>query len=658
MTSDIKAEIDELKRLINYHNNLYYNNDAPEIADEEYDALYARLKTLEALNPQLVTEDSPTQRIGGAANKQFSPVVHKNPMMSLDNTYSKDEILAWHERTAKALNKANFDMVVEAKIDGVSCSITYAGGALAQAATRGDGRTGEDITLNVKTIHGVPHKIPFNGNIEIRGEVYIEKHALDKLNHEQNERGLNQFANTRNAAAGSLRQKDFNVTAARPLKFFAHSFGAGDIEVKSFSDFISLCRGWGFDVTPVRTETSDINKVIEFYDEFAEKRHSLPYEADGLVVKVNSFEEQLILGRTAKSPRWAVAFKYAAARAKTVVEEIIFSVGRTGVITPVAKLKPVACAGVIIANATLHNFDEIQRLGVAAGDEVEIERAGEVIPKVVRVITKHNFEPVAAPAKCPSCGAQAFKDEDGVAVRCLNPACPAQVFGRLIHFASRAAMDIDGFGDIVAAQLLEKGYLTDFAGIYKLTKEQLLTLELFKDKKADNLLAAIAKSKSKPLSRLLYAFGVRHVGEKTAESIAKHFKTLDALLKAKREDIERINEVGPVVGGSVFDFFTSPEVRAEIENLRALGLNFTEPETEGTNLLEGKTFVFTGELTKMTRAEAEALVKKNGGKTAGSVSAKTGFVVAGADAGSKLEKAKKLGVKVLTEREFIAIIKL
>ncbi|WP_428897663.1 DNA ligase (NAD+) [Parelusimicrobium proximum] len=652
----IKSELAALKDQINYHNNLYYNFDSPEISDEEYDKLYTRLKTLERENPSLITPDSPTQKIGGSANVKFAPVEHLTPMLSLDNTYSAEEILEWHSRAYKGLGKT-FDMVVEAKIDGVSCSLTYEHGVLKKAATRGDGKTGEDITANILTVKNIPHKIHFTDKIEIRGEVYIDKSDLLLLNEKQTAAGGKIFANARNAAAGSIRQKDSAVTAARPLKFFAHSFGYGDIKAESFSAFIDMCKSFGFSVSPERILTSDINEVIEFYNDFEKRRSALAYDVDGLVVKVNSFKDQNTLGWTAKSPRWAVAFKYAAQTAKTVVNKIIFSVGRTGVITPVAELEPVPNGGVIISHATLHNFDEIDRLGVSEGDEVLIERAGEVIPKVLQVLTKGHGAKVLPPSNCPSCGAPVYKDDDGVAYRCINPSCPAQIRGRIIHFASRGAMDIDGFGESVTDQLLEKKLIKDYADIYDLAKEQILTLELFKDKKADNLINAINKSKERPLSRLIYAFGIRHVGEKTGETIAVYFKNMDALLNASAEEIEKIDEVGPIVGKSVYDFMQSVKAREEIERLRAHGLNFIQPQGSALTTFTGKTFVFTGTLEKMSRPEAESLVKQHGGKASSSVSAKTTYVVAGAEAGSKLEKAKKLAVNVISEDEFLEMIK-
>ena len=492
------------------------------MSDTQYDELYRRLQELERLYPQFASADSPTQKVGGAASQAFKPVQHAVAMMSLDNSYSPDDIREWHARAVKLLGYENFEMVVEGKIDGVSCSLTYNNGKLVQAASRGDGKTGEDITANVLTIKNIPHELPNapQGFLEIRGEVYLEKKDLEKLNTQQEDAKANVFANTRNAAAGSLRQKDSRLTAQRPLKFFAHSFGQGDIPVTSFSAFIDLCHTWGFDVCPVRTKATQIADVIRFYNDFESSRHNLPFDVDGLVVKVNQFEEQKILGVTARSPRWAIAFKYPAPQATTSVTNIIFSVGRTGIITPVAELEPVPCAGVIISNATLHNFDEIKRLGVRTGDTVIIERAGEVIPKIVKVVEHKGTQEVCAPQFCPSCQSPVYKEQDEVGYYCINPACPAQLHARLVHFASRDALDIDGLGDVVVRQLVKRNFLTEFADIYHLTFFHLLQLPNFKDKKAQNLLNAIEASKKQPLAKLLFALGIAFVGEKTAEALS------------------------------------------------------------------------------------------------------------------------------------------
>ena len=611
-----KDEIEQLRKQIRFHSDLYYNQDNPVLSDTQYDELFRRLQELEKQYPQFITPDSPTQKVGGQASRAFSEVVHRVPMMSLDNSYNADEIRDWHERAVKILGRDNFEMVVEGKIDGVSCSLTYENGTLVQAASRGDGKVGEDITANVLI-----------------------------------------FANTRNAAAGSLRQKDAALTARRPLKFFAHSFGVGNIAANSFSAFIDLCRAWGFSVCPVRTKVTQISDVIRFYNQFADSRHNLPFDVDGLVVKVNDFQDQQILGSTTRCPRWAMAFKYPAPQATTTVENIVFSVGRTGIITPVAQLTPVPCAGVMIANATLHNFDEIKRLGVREKDRVIIERAGEVIPKVVKVVEHIGTQEVMPPTVCPSCGAPVYKEQDEVGYYCINPACPAQLHARLVHFASREALDIDGLGEVVVRQLIKRNFLTEFADIYQLSFLHLLQLPNFKDKKAQNLLDAIEASKKRPLAKLLFAFGIAFVGEKTAEVLADHFRTLDNLKNATLEELQHIPDVGDKVSQSIYDFFHDQKALEQIEKLRAIGLNFTQPEKERSgNVLEGKTLVFTGELKTMTRDEAERLAMQYGGKASGTVSKKTSYVVVGEAAGSKLRKAQELNIPLLSEEEFLKLI--
>ena len=654
-----KDEIERLKKLINYHNNLYYNLDNPILSDTQYDELYKQLKDLEDQYPQYRTQDSPTQRVGGKAVNLFTPVKHAVAMMSLDNSYSPEDIREWYERTAKTLQLNDFEMVVEGKIDGVSCSLTYENGVLVKAASRGDGKTGEDITANVRTIKNIPQQLTDapQGTLEIRGEVYLDKRDLEQLNKVQQLRGENIFANTRNAAAGSLRQKDSQITATRPLKFFAHSFGAGNLTQSSFSEFIEICRKWGFSICPARTKTNQIAEVIRFYQQFENSRHQLPFDVDGLVVKVNRFDYQRILGATAKSPRWAIAFKYPAPQATTILKNVIFSVGRTGVITPVAELEPVPCAGVVISNATLHNFDEINRLQVRVGDSVIVERAGEVIPKIIKVAEHKGSQGILPPEKCPSCGEKVYKEQDEVGYYCINPACPAQLRARLLHFASRHAMDIDGLGDVVMDLLLANNYVTDFADIYGLTFLHLLNLENFKDKKAQNLLDAIEASKQKPLSKLLFALGIAFVGEKTAEILADKFHTLDALKEANLEELQSVPEVGEKVSQAIYDFFRDLRVLELLERLRAAGLNFTQPQKElSGNIFDGKTLVFTGELKTMTRTEAEQMAKQYGGKASGSVSKKTSYVIAGEAAGSKLKKAEELGIPVLTEEEFLKMI--
>lgn len=657
---DKKTEVENLKKLLWHHNNLYYNLDKPEISDYEYDLLYAKLKKLEKEDPSLITPDSPTQRIGGKSSSSFAPIEHIVPMMSLDNTYNEEEMHAWYERTAKTLNSRNFEMVVESKIDGLSCSLTYIDGILRTAATRGDGKIGEDITQNAKTIKNIPLKLAGEnkGLFEVRGEVFLPKDALIKLNETQEDKDLPPFANARNAAAGSLRQKDAKITAERPLKFYIHSFGASDFDFNSYSDFINKCKDLGLPVSPVRETFTDFEKVIEFYRKFKTELHNLPYDADGLVIKVNSFALQKILGVTAKTPRWAEAFKYPAERVKTIIKNVTFSVGRTGVITPVATLEAVKCGGVTITSATLHNFDEIKRLNIKIGDEVLIERAGEVIPKVLEVTnSSQNAKTVSEPTVCPVCKGVLVKEEGEVALRCINPSCPAQIKRKVKHFASRGAMDIEGLGDVVIDQLVDYNSIKKLSDIYNLTLFDLMSLKTFASKKADNLLQAIEKSKQRPLDKFIFSLGIRHIGAKMAETLARHFGTLENLAKAQTEELAKIPEIGEIAARSIVDFFNSPEVKNELHNFNLLGIKLEAPKQKASALLEGKTFVFTGELETMTREQAQNLAKENGAKISSSVSTKTYAVVAGKDAGSKLKKAEELNIKILTEQDFLNLIK-
>lgn len=653
-------EIAKLRKEIEHHNHLYYDLDDPVLSDTQYDQLYQKLKELEARYPQFASADSPTQKVGGTVSATFAPVVHGTPMMSLDNSYNAADVRAWHERCAKILSTDCFDMVLEAKIDGVSCSLTYTDGILTTAASRGDGKTGEDITANVLTVRDIPHRLACapEGVLEIRGEIYLEKKDLAELNEKQAASNQIIFANTRNAAAGSLRQKDPAITAQRPLKFFAHSFGSGRIDAGSFSGFIDDCQKWGFHVSPVRLQTSSLDEMIRFYNDFDEKRHHLPFDTDGLVIKVNDFTQQRILGNTAKSPRWAIAFKYPAEQATTTVRNVLFSVGRSGVITPVAQVEPVSCAGVVISNATLHNFDEIKRLGLRVGDKIILERAGEVIPKVIKVVEHLGQEDIVPPSSCPSCGRPVYKAEGEVGYYCVNPSCPAQIKGRILHYASRGAMDIDGMGDAVVDELVERQFVSNFSDLYNLNFFHLLSLENFKEKKSQNLLDGLEASKKRPLSRLLFALGIAFVGAKTAEVLADHFHTLDNLMNASVEELQTVPDVGAAVSQSVYDFFHDPAAREQIEQLRQIGINFTQPQKQvSSRALEGKTVVFTGEIEGMTRTEAELLARQHGAKTSGSVSAKTSFVVAAKAAGSKLKKAQSLGVQIITPEEFFNLIR-
>lgn len=662
MTSPGK-EIEKLKKEIAKHAKLYYELDSPQISDAEYDKLLARLKELEKKYPEYKSAGSPTQKIGGEPSKIFSPVEHNPPMLSLDNSYSAGDIKQWYERVTKTLKHKPKKLTAEAKIDGVSCSLTYKDGILDTAATRGNGFVGENITSNAKTIKSIPVRLKeaLKGIIEIRGEVFIEKKDFENLNESQKQKGTELFANPRNAAAGSIRQKDPKITAQRKLKFFAHSFGKTQIAhfPTSQQDFLAKCSLWGFLICPVQKVCTSIEEVVAFYSLSEPKRNQLPYEIDGLVIKIDDFEERQKLGSTAKSPRWAMAFKYPAQQATTILQSVVFSVGRTGVITPIAKLKPVLCGGVTISNATLHNFDEIKRLKVKKGDTVLIERAGDVIPKIIKPLTekrKGNESEIIPPQKCLVCSSNLFKEPEEVAYKCINPSCPAQIRGRLLHFASRNAMDIEGLGDVVVDQLLQKKFVKDFSDIYKLDAFKLLRLELFKNKKAANLLSAIEKSKTRPLEKVIYALGVPHVGTKTARIIAERFSNINDVISAKEEELRTIPDIGPVVAKSIKDFFANPKTTDLIGNLRRQGLNLEQPKkTAERKKLQGKTFVFTGELEKLTRSQAQELIEKLGGNFSSSVSAKTSFVVAGKSAGSKLEKAKKIGVKILNEEQFLKL---
>ncbi|MFH1723928.1 MAG: NAD-dependent DNA ligase LigA [Elusimicrobiota bacterium] len=663
------AEIKKLREEILEHDRRYYIENKPAISDEEYDRLLTRLRRLEEDNPGHASPDSPTQRVGGGVSTEFTPVQHATPMLSLDNSYSADDIRAWDERVRKGLGRDPSAYVVEAKIDGVSLSLTYESGRLVLGGTRGDGRTGEDVTPNVRAIRAIPLSLrgpDIPRRLDVRGEVYLEKAEFERINRELKAAGEAPFVNPRNCASGSLRQKDPRVTATRRLRFFAHSLGrvAGGREPDSHSDFLDACRALGFATTGVRRRCRDIEEMIAFYDEFKERLSSLPYEIDGLVAKVDARDEARRLGATAKSPRWAMAFKYPGRQATTKVRGVTFSVGRTGVVTPVAELEPVFLSGVTISSATLHNFAEVERLGVEVGDTVVIERAGDVIPKVVEAVKggrggRAMPRPIRPPKTCPVCEGTVRKEEGFVAHRCINPSCPAQIKRKLLHFASRDGLDIEGFGEAVVEQLVDGGRVKDIADLFTLTKDGLLELELFADKKAMNLLAQIERSKSKPLSRLLYALGIAQVGEKTARDLAARFGSMDALSRADEDALERVPEIGPIVAASVASFFRQAPVRSLLKKLVESGLRMTEPEApvSAEAPLAGKTFVLTGELESMTRGQADERIRMLGGKTSSSVSKKTSYVVAGAAPGSKAAKAARLGVQTLSERDFLEMLR-
>ncbi|MFH1888617.1 MAG: NAD-dependent DNA ligase LigA [Candidatus Omnitrophota bacterium] len=663
MYTEIKNKIEKLRADIRKHDYLYYALSQPEVSDKEYDDLMKHLKKLEEEYPQFKTGDSPTVRISGGILDGFKTVKHKEKMFSLDNTYSYDELRDWDGRVHKGLlSGEKLEYVVELKIDGVSANIAYKKRIISMGATRGDGETGEDITQNIKTIRAIPlvllgKNIP--DSIEIRGEVYMEHADFDALNKEREYNGELLFANPRNATSGSLKLLDRGVVARRRLNFFAHSLGAHKgQEILTQWEFLSRLKEWGMRINPHSKLCNNLEEVIDYCKAWQDKRDKLTYDIDGIVIKVNGLSLQKKLGFTMKSPRWAVAYKFPARQATTEVMEIKVQVGRTGVITPVAKLKPVECAGVTIKHATLHNFDEIRRLNVKKGDRVLIERAGEVIPKIVKVVQSKGGRAFVIPETCPVCKGKVVKEkEEDVAYRCINPCCPAQIERGLVHFASRQAMDIEGMGEAVIQQLVSNGWLKDFADIYYLNKERLLKLELFKDKKAQNLLEAIRKSRKQPLSRLIYGLGIRHVGEKAAYVLAHSFRTMNALVKAKQEDFDAIYEIGSVMAESIVDFFRQKSTRSLIGKLKEAGLNLQEELTPVKKTpLTGKTVVFTGDLKGFTRSEAENLVRKSGGNASSSVSKNTDFVVVGDNPGSKYDKARRLGRKIVSEKEFSRLI--
>ncbi|OGX17097.1 MAG: hypothetical protein A3K83_01940 [Omnitrophica WOR_2 bacterium RBG_13_44_8b] len=663
MPEGIKQKIENLREKIRRHDYLYYVLSQPKISDKEYDSLMSELEILEEKYPQYRTSDSPTVRVGGAVLTGFKTVRHIQKMVSLDNTYSFDELTDWNQRILKGLGRhEKIEYVVEHKIDGVSANLTYQKGKLTIGATRGDGETGEDVTENLKTVRAIPlslmgeHVPDF---IEIRGEVYMGIKDFEIFNKEREKRGEVLFANPRNAASGSLKLLDTALVAKRHLNFFGHSLGEyRGADIPTQWDFLMKLKDWGVRINPASKLCNILQEAIDYCEIWQEKREKLDYEIDGMVIKVNKFAQQRKLGYTLKSPRWAVAYKFPARQATTMVLKININVGRTGVITPTAELDPVECGGVIIRHATLHNFDEIKRLNLREGDRVLIERAGDVIPKVVKVVESKGRKAFLIPKACPVCRGKVIKEkEEDVAYRCINPSCPAQLERGLLHFASRGAMDIEGMGEAVVIQLVRLKLVRNFADIYKLKAQDLYKLELFKEKKVNNLLSSIEKSKVKPLSRLIYALGIRHVGEKAAFVLARQFVTLDSLSRAKLSDLDKIYEVGPVLAESIADYFSQAQTKKLIEDLNKAGLNFKETlHSAGPTKLSGKQIVFTGELRDFSRSRAQDLARQLGANPASSVSKNTDFVVAGENPGSKYDRARKLGVKVIGEKEFSRLL--
>ncbi len=668
-TKDSEKKIESLRDKIRHHEYLYYVIDQPEISDAEFDKLMQQLKGMEAEHPELITADSPTQRVGGKPREGFVKVPHSSPMLSLDNTYNEDELRAWERRVHELTGRKDVDYVCELKLDGMSLALIYEDGKLVRGITRGDGSIGEDVTLNVRTVRSVPLSIPkeklkkagIPPDFEVRGELLMPLAAFKRMNEERESKGLSVFANPRNATAGTVRQLESRVTAERRLDYFSYMLlQNGRTYFDRHSKTLDALDAAGFKVNPRRKLVHNIDEAWAFIRQWEEKRELLPYEIDGIVIKVDRTSLQDELGFTGKAPRWAIAYKYAARAGITKLEDIRVQVGRTGKLTPVAMLAPVLIGGTTVRNATLHNMDEIERLGVKIGDWVQVERGGDVIPKVAKVIEDkehprgtRTFE---MPEKCPVCGTKVVRTEGEVDYRCVNANCPAKLRETILHFASRGVMNIDGMGDALVGQLTERGLVKNVADIYKLTKVDLLSLERMGDKSAQNILDEIENSKKLPLERVIYGLGIRMVGERTAQFLAEHFGSMEALESAGVEELQNVNEVGPRIADSIVEFFSIAANRKLVERLREAGLTLTGQKKQRGTKLAGKTFVLTGTLAHFSRDEAKKMIEDAGGKVTGSVSKKTDYVVAGADAGSKLDKAKELGVKVIDEKEMEKLV--
>lgn len=656
---DAREQITALREKLRYHNDKYYNQDAPEISDYEYDMMQRELRALEAAHPEYADADSPTQRVGGTASGRFAKVTHAYPLESLQDVFSFDELSEFYTRVESAVGQTEY--VVEYKIDGLSVALEYENGEFVRGATRGDGQVGEDVSANLKTIKDIPHKLEnAPPHLIVRGEVYMKKSVFDALNAELELHEKPLLANPRNAAAGSLRQKDSRITRQRNLSIFCFNIqNADELPITSHTESLDYLKQLGFPVSPrypVYTDPADVQREIE---NMGETRGELDFDIDGAVVKVNSFAQRETLGSTAKFPRWAAAYKYQPEVKQTLLRDIIISVGRTGVLTPNAVLEPVRLAGTTVSRATLHNRDFIRQLDVRVGDTVSVRKAGEIIPEIIGVDMDKRpagAQPYEMPRFCPVCGAPVFDDEEEAAIRCTGAACPAQLLRNLMHFASRDAMDIDGCGEGNLQKLIDAGLVMSAADLYSLTVEQLLPLGKKVDTWANNLIRGIEASKTRDLSRLLFAFGIRHVGQKAGKILSNHFGSLDALLVAPVEEMTEIRDIGQTTAESIAAWRALDQSREMIEKLRAAGVNFIGEKTAKSDLLAGKTIVATGSLTLYTRKEINDLIESLGGKAAGSVSKKTSYVVAGENAGSKLQKAAELGIPVLTEEEFKKMI--
>jgi DNA ligase (NAD+) len=670
MTQSAEKRIHQLRDELNRHNYLYYVEAQPQVSDQQYDKLMRELTDLEAAHPEFASPDSPTQRVGGQPIESFRTVEHAVPMMSIDNTYDEAAVREFDARVKKNLGEQPA-YVVEPKVDGVSGSLRYEKGGLVLAATRGDGRRGDDITAQVRTIHSIPLRLHDHGSIpqvlEVRGEIYMPNEVFQKINKKREEAGEEIFKNPRNLTTGTLKQLDPKMTASRKLSFVCHGFGQVDpLPVESYWEFVKLLKTWHLPIPQHTKFAKDIDEVIAAIEAFANVRGKLPYQTDGMVVKVDSFAQRKRLGVTSKAPRWVIAFKYAAEQMQTVLNTVDWQVGKGGTLTPVARLEPIFIAGSTVSNASLHNIDQIRRLDLHLGDTIVLEKAGEVIPYVRQAVPElrpKGAKPIELPKKCPSCGTPVEKEEGTPYVRCPNEACPGRLRERIKWFVGRNQMDIENVGEALIDQLMDHGLVKTFADLYKLTKEQLVELERMGEKSAQNVVDSIQGSRSRGLDRLLAGLGIRHVGNRVAHVLASHFGSLDALAKATPQELSNVHEIGEVIAKSVYDFFQSPVGAQAIRKLQEAGIN-PEMETpaattgsDGQLPFSGMTIVVTGSLEKFKRNEIEEMIVTHGGRAAGSVSKKTSFVVAGADAGSKLDKAKTLGVPVLTEDEFLERVK-
>jgi DNA ligase (NAD+) len=657
----ISSKAEKLRKELDYHNRLYYVDAKPEITDFEYDKLMKELISIEETYPGLKTPDSSTQRVGGEPLKEFKTVTHSVPMMSLDNTYSHEDLLEFDKRVRKVTEK--FTYTVEIKIDGLAVAVRYKNGIFVTGATRGDGVKGDDATENIKTVKSLPLKIADRKflNMEARGEVYLSKKQFEVINEEREKADEALFANPRNAAAGALKLLDPRVVASRKLSLFIYTL----IEPEKFGvagqfEALEKLKELGFPVNEGFKKLPDMDAVIKYIDSFEEKRHGLPYAVDGMVIKVNEFDKQEILGVTAKSPRWAIAYKFKAEQAKTRLNAITVQVGRVGSLTPVAELEPVRLAGTTVKRATLHNEDEIERKDIRIGDIVIVEKAGEIIPEVVGVDTQARTgkeKKFKMPTECPACGAKVVREEEEKATRCINVKCPAQLEGRITHFGGREAMNIDGMGPAVVEQMIRNKMIKDYGDLYSLTIFDVANMDRMGQKSADNLLGEIENSKKRELENLIFALGIRNVGQQTAEVLAENYDTLDKLAEAKDEELTRIHEIGKVVAEDILDFFKAKENKEVIEKLRKAGVNMKRLKKKVTkNILNGRVFVFTGEMSKYSRGEAGSIVKSLGGRVSSSVGKDTAYVVVGNEPGSKYDKAVKLGLKTVNEQEFLKII--